>query len=266
MPVTRQGGSTVMSPRSRTCQMHLSPPSRATCPSTASLPRARTLGGSARLAGATFASACAASNSRNERCRTSGLYSSTFSKRRAQWASHDRTLFDAYGYAKRALEHMEEFVRALQMPLLQALRDAAGGGEQTAALFWKGGRLGRTRWGRISTPFRVPANAPTWRVRAGVITWTPPAAFFIQAAPEQRWDRRVLSPAARAVVDQLTAGSFDRTWMQTFLALTDDLVTSNDLEERVLDWAHLRFVELVRSGLFELPIDEFGTPRPPDDE
>lgn len=180
----------------------------------------------------------------------------------------DPALFDAYAQTKLALDHMEEFVLALQTPLLQALRDALGGDESAASLYWKSGRrLGRTRTGRISIPFRVPAAERSWRVRAGVISWTPPASFFVQPGPDQRWDRRAFSPEARAAVDALIGGGrFEGKWMAAFLPFDENLISSTEFEERIVGWAHERFAELVGSGLLSLPIEALGDAGAPDGE
>jgi hypothetical protein len=105
-----------------------------------------------------------------------------------------------------------------------------------------------------------------WRVRAGVITWNPPAAFFVQPAPDQRWDRRHFSTDARAAVDELVRGQFEPEWMAAYLPFDDQLVTSPQLEERVLEWAHDRFGDLAGSGLFSLPIEALGDATVPDAE
>ena len=179
----------------------------------------------------------------------------------------DPALFDAYGRTKLALDHMEEFVRAIQTPLLQALRQALGGDEDAAGLYWKSGRrLGRTRWGRISIPFRAPASERPWRVRAGVISWQPPASFFVQLAPDQRWDRRVFSPEVRTAVDELTRREFEPKWMAAYLPFDDSLVSSTKLEERVVEWAHHRFADLVNSGVLSVRIDALGNATAPDGE
>ncbi len=108
----------------------------------------------------------------------------------------DPELFAAYSRTRRALLHMEEFLRAVEMPLLQALREARGAGEDKAALYWgRGRKLARTRIGGMSIPFRVPADSRSVRVRAGVMSWNPPvASFFVRCSPDQRWDRRLLLP------------------------------------------------------------------------
>jgi hypothetical protein len=169
----------------------------------------------------------------------------------------DPELFAAYGQTRRAIIHIEDLLRSIQVPLLNALRDALGG-EEAAGLYWKSGRrFGRTRWARISIPFRVPADGP-WRVRAGFISWNPPAAFFVQAGPDQRWDRRRFSPAARLAVDAAVASGFDPLWMADYLPVDDQLVTSERLEERLVEWAHGRFAALRETGLLALPITELG--------
>jgi len=176
----------------------------------------------------------------------------------------DPRLFTAYGEVRQALIHMEEFMRVLRVPLLQALRAARGGDEHAAGFYWKQPRFGRTRHGRISVPFRVPADGP-WRVRAGVISWHPPTpSFFVQCGPDQRWDRRHVEGAARDAVEALVAGGFDSQWMAAYLPLTDEVISPDALEERVLAWAHDRFADIERSGFFAVPADAFGAAKAPD--
>lgn len=178
----------------------------------------------------------------------------------------DPELFAAYGEARRAILHIEELLRSIQTPLLQALRDARGGDEGAASFYWKSGRrLGRTRLARISVPFRVPADGP-WRVRAGFISWNPPASFFVQAGPDQRWDRRRFSPEARRAVDAAVARGFDPTWMAAYRPLDEAFLAEDRLEERLVAWAHERFVDLVETGLVELPLSELGDAAPPADD
>lgn len=178
----------------------------------------------------------------------------------------DQELFAAYGQARRAIMHIEDLLRSIQTPLLQALQDAVGIGEPGAAFYWKSARrFGRTRWARISVPFRVPADGP-WRVRVGFISWNPPASFFIQAAPDQRWDRRRFSPEARMAVDAAIERGFDPTWMAAYLPLDEALLTSSRLEERIVVWARERFGDLVESGLLGIPVDALGGVADPDVE
>ena len=178
----------------------------------------------------------------------------------------DPRLFDAFAQARLATKHMEEFLRVLGTPLLQALVDARGGHTDAASLYWpRGGRFSRSRWGKLDIPFRVPAGGP-WRVRAGIIGWSPPSAFYVQPGPNQRWDTRLFGPEAQAAVAELVAGEFEPKWMRAYLELDDALVLSPKLEETVLKWAHDRFADIERSGLFALPIESLGDMVPPDEE
>lgn len=172
----------------------------------------------------------------------------------------DPELFDAFARARVAAKHMDDFLRVLQAPLLNALRDALGGGENVAGLYWASGRrFARTRWGRLDIPFRVPAGGPG-RVRAGLIGWNPPATFYVQPAPDQRWDRQQFRPEAERALKALLDAGFDPVYMRQYLRLDAELTSASDLEERVVTWAHARFVELAQSGLLELPVEAFGVP------
>lgn len=176
-------------------------------------------------------------------------------------------LFDAFAQAREANRHMEEFLRVLERPLLEALQDVLGGQDQ-ASLYWKrGGRFSRaTHSNRIDIPFRVPKDGPG-RVRAGIMGWSPPATFYVAPVPSQRWTTRSFSPLAQEAVDLLVAGGhFDAEWMHAHLGLTEDLIRSDKLEQTVVEWAHERFVELRESGLFAVPVDALGRSGDADEE
>jgi len=163
----------------------------------------------------------------------------------------DPELFDAFARARLATLHMEEFLRALETPLLQALRAALGGADDVASFYWKrGGRFSRTKWGRMDIPFRVPAGGPA-RVRAGLLGWKAPAAFYVEPNPGHVWVRR--RPDARDVVRFLVARGFDREYLRAYLRLEADVVRAADLEERVVGWARDRFGDVVASGILDLP-------------
>ena len=173
-------------------------------------------------------------------------------------------LFGDFARARLATRHMEEFLRVLVHPLLDALRDVLGG-EDSAGLYWKNhGRFSRASHSNtIDIPLRVPAGGP-WRIRAGVIGWTPPAAFYISPAPNQRWSRRQFAPEVRTSVEKLVAGEFEPEWMTAYLKLTEELVLAPDLEEQVISWARARFVDLRDSGLLSFDVRQLGDARPPD--
>jgi hypothetical protein len=149
--------------------------------------------------------------------------------------------------------------------LLDALRDVLGGDEQ-AGLYWKNPRrFSRSAHSNtVDVPLRVPATGP-WRVRAGLIGWVPPAAFYVSPAPNQRWSRRHFMPEVRRAVDKLVAGEFEPEWMTAYLPLTEELILAPDLEEQVVSWAHARFVDIRESGLLAFDVKQLGDARPPDD-
>jgi hypothetical protein len=169
----------------------------------------------------------------------------------------DPQLFDAFARGSRANRHMEDFLRVLETPLLQALQNVLGGPAQ-ASLYWKRpGRFSRARWGKIDIPFRVPAGGPG-RVRAGLIGWEPPVSFYVQPVPNQRWDLRKFSAEAQLAVDRLTSGDFEPKYMRAYLDLDDGLLASERLAEQILEWATERFADLRASGLLDLPVEALG--------
>lgn len=178
----------------------------------------------------------------------------------------DPALFDAFAAARLATRHMEEFLRVLEAPLLIALRETIGRGDAGAGPYWKrDGRFSRAKWGKLDIPFRVPADGP-WRVRAGLIGWQPPTAFYVQPAPSHRWDTRRLSGPAAMSVTALLAQGWDRRWLRKYLALDAEIVESGVLEERVLGWARGRFEELQASGLLDIPAGTLGPTSGPDED
>jgi len=149
-----------------------------------------------------------------------------------------------------ARRHMEDFLRVLERPLLGALREAVGRGEQGASLYWKSGRFSATKWGKLDIPFLVPADGKG-RVRAGLLGWRPPTSFFVEASPGHIWIRR--RPDARDAVRMLVERGFHPEHLRAYMELTAEVVSSDDLEERIVAWASQGFRAIVESGILELP-------------
>ena len=168
-------------------------------------------------------------------------------------------LFDVFARARVATDHVAEFLRSIEQPLVGALRMAVGEGEAGADLLWpRGGTFARDRWGRIAIPFRVRGSTDP-RVYAGVYGWEPPTSFFVQPAPNRRWDRGVRSEVRHAV-ETLVAASFDQKWMRAYRSLDGKDVPWATLEQDIVQWAHDRFAEIEHSGLFALPLESLATP------
>jgi hypothetical protein len=187
----------------------------------------------------------------------------------------DPALFDAWHSIRLAAKHADEFLRAIRVPLLQALRDVLGGGDATADFYraqrGKGQPVISKSWnGIIDIPFRVPADGHLG-VRAGVFAFNPPTRFYVSPHHGRRLSARRarLSDAGRAGLDRLLAGEFREYDLHAFLPLDAALLTSPTFEEDVVGWAHARFSELAASGLLSEQ-HQIGVPTsgelPPEDE
>jgi hypothetical protein len=141
------------------------------------------------------------------------------------------------------------------------------GGDDRAAFYWKNNkRFSRNSHSNaLDLPFRVPADGP-WRVRAGLIGWTPPAAFYVTPGPSQRWSTRRFAPDVRVAVDTLVRAGFEPDWMTAYLPLTPALLADPRLDELVVEWAHQRFAEIRDSGLLDFPIEALGNVAAPNAE
>jgi hypothetical protein len=162
-------------------------------------------------------------------------------------------LFRALERVRVAGKHIEEFVRAVQLPLYEALLDALGGDETSAAIYrTRGGGLyvGKSWNGIIETAFRIPPTGPP-AVRAGVFGFNPPVRFFVAPHQGRRWAARVarLEPEAQAAVRFLIERGFRDHDLHAFLELDDDRLVSPTLEEDIVEWAHDRFSNIAQSGL-----------------
>lgn len=167
----------------------------------------------------------------------------------------DQQLFDVWPSIRLAASHADQFLGAIQVPLLQALRDALGG-EETSADFYraqrgKGKPVVSKRWnGIIDVQFRVPGDGHEG-IRAGIFAYNPPTRFYVSPQRGRRISARRarLSDAGRAGFDRLVAGAFREYDLHAFLPLDAGLLESPTFEEDIVAWAHERFLELVDSGL-----------------
>jgi len=161
-------------------------------------------------------------------------------------------LFAMLGQLRSSAKHAVEFMKALQMPLYEALVQALGGDETAAALYkTRGGGLyiGRSWNGIIETAFRIPPTGPP-RIRAGVFAYKPPVRFFVAPHTGRRWITRLgrLSPEAQAAVRFLIDHGFRDHDLHSFLELDENTLLSPTLED-IVEWAHARFVDIVNSGI-----------------
>jgi hypothetical protein len=168
-------------------------------------------------------------------------------------------LFGVFEQLRAARKHTDEFVGALQMPLLEALVDALGGDPNAASVYLtKGGRMHIARsWNAITdTIFLVPAKGQQ-RIRAGVFAYNPPARFFVAPKNGRTWIARLskLSSEAKQAVEFLISRGFRDSDLHVFLLLDEQRLLSPTLEEEVVEWAHDRFVDIVESGLLACIVD-----------
>jgi hypothetical protein len=171
-------------------------------------------------------------------------------------------LFRLFGELRAVMKHTDEFVEALQMPLLEALVDALGGGEGAADIHrGRGGRMhiARSRNAITDIIFRVPASGAQ-RIRAGLFAYNPPVRFYVAPMSGRTWVARMarLSPSAQEAVRYLISRGFRDRDLHSFFELDEQTLRSPTLEENVVEWTHARFVDIVESGLLECTTEPFG--------
>jgi hypothetical protein len=170
----------------------------------------------------------------------------------------DPELFAAWSVIRRAGDHAEDFLKTLQLPLLDRLRAALGGGDGAADFYRKqrgrGGPVISKSWnGIVDLPFRVPADGSP-SIRAGIFAYNPPTRFYVAPQHGRRLaaKRHRLPARGQEAVERLVQRGFREYDLHAFLNLDDDLLASRELEEHVVEWSHARFVDLVASRLLEL--------------
>ena len=168
----------------------------------------------------------------------------------------DPGLFKTWAGYYDARKHMIDFMNHVREPLLDALREARGPGLQPSdrsglAAFAKPGKIVvvRTSLGKVSVRFRVPADGRTNRRVFGVgvnrVSWSkrPSLRRTPRSAPRSRGS---LSSASRTGETRIR-----------FFGVTCDsrtgLIRSDNLETRVVEFAHSSFEKLVASGFLDLP-------------
>jgi PD-(D/E)XK nuclease superfamily len=168
-------------------------------------------------------------------------------------------LFEVYGHMRTAAAHTDRFLEVLRHPLLDALRSARGGGKDKADLAGDPKRkpvIMRSRNGAAEIPFVVPAGGRI-RVRAGLFAYDPPTRFAIAPHGAERLTAS-LDPREVRVRDALIdAGFRERKGQQrdlrALLDLDEEILRSDQLEERIVDWARCKFMAMEEAGFFALP-------------
>jgi hypothetical protein len=168
----------------------------------------------------------------------------------------DVDLFAAWALKRRAGLHVEAFVEAVRWPVMAALRDLLGGGEDAADFYrGRGGRpvLSRSHWGKADMPIRVPGNGPL-RLRAGAFGWDPPARFYVTPDEGRRWVTGLASlpDEGRDAVRLLVGRGFRDRDLHAFLDLDGARLASPTLEQDVVKWVHARFQDVIESGLLSV--------------
>jgi hypothetical protein len=167
-------------------------------------------------------------------------------------------LFDVYGQMRAATRHTDDFLEVMRYPLLDALREALGGGEASAGLGGSSRKSVITRSrgeGAAEIPFAVPEGGPT-RVRAGLFAYYPPARFCV--APHGA--RRLLTSQNErdvAVCQKLIDAGFrppegPQRDLRALRPLDHELLESGRLEEELRAWAGKQFKAMADAGFFEL--------------
>jgi hypothetical protein len=178
-------------------------------------------------------------------------------------------LFRLFGELRAVMKHTDEFVEALQIPLLEALVNALGGSEGAADIHrGRGGRMhiARSRNAITDIIFRVPASGEQ-RIRAGLFAYNPPVRFYVAPMSGRTWVARMagLSPNAQDAVRFLISRGFRDRDLHSFLELDEHTLRDPNLEENVVEWTHARFVDIVESGLLECTTEPVDL-SPQDDE
>lgn len=178
-------------------------------------------------------------------------------------------LFRVFAQLRETRLHTDEFVEALQMPLLEALVKALGGDSQAASIYkTTGGKMHVARsWNAITDSiFLVPADGAQ-RIRAGLFAYNPPVRFYVAPKNGRTWVARLakLPPEAQESVKFLFARDFRNHDLHAFLELDETLLLGPSLEEDIVEWAHARFVDIAQSGLLTHTVEP-AAPEGSDDE
>jgi hypothetical protein len=184
----------------------------------------------------------------------------------------DPGLFKTWAGYYDARKHMIDFMNHVREPLLEALREALGPGlpadeRHHLAAYRRPGKakivVVKPRLGKVPVRFRVPADGPE-RISTGLWGWGEPR--FVVEVPYPRSGTR----RERVAITSLLGLGFEN-WREKdqvlwrHMPLDDELIQSDELEGRVLGFAHESFEKLVASGLLDLPPGEAGA-LPEDEE
>lgn len=163
----------------------------------------------------------------------------------------DIDLFRAWERAVPARDHAVDLVDALQVPLLEALRDALGAMDPVergaATDLYTVGQKKRTVQPSqkiIELRFRVPAGGAT-AVRCGLFAHNANLRFFV--APG--FPAATLPDEAHDARRALVASGFRPSDLHAFLVLDDETLARETLQEELVEWAAAHFRDLVDSGL-----------------
>jgi hypothetical protein len=170
----------------------------------------------------------------------------------------DANLFATLSTVRRAADHADDFLKALQQPLIEGLRHALGPHNLTADFYRAQRGIGRPviskRWsGILDLQFRVPADSKVSSLRAGLFAYNPPTRFYVAPQHGRRLSarRQYLPESHRHAVEELVRLGFRDYDLHAFYDLTEERLASPTLEEDIVRWAHDRFAELAQSGLLQ---------------
>jgi len=179
----------------------------------------------------------------------------------------DIDLFRAWAKYGPARQHMIDFVDTLRRPLLEVLRDALavtqpGVGRADLADFVSRGtktpRVVVPRLGHVAVGFRIPASGPE-RLQAGMHHGHGEPGFVIDVhAPD--------TPARTPAFNKLSPNGFWE-WPKgvgSDLSLTNELLLSADLQEKVIEFSRTRFQMIADSGI--LALQPAAVPQDEDDD
>ena len=172
----------------------------------------------------------------------------------------DPSLFKTWAGYYDARKHMVDFMNHMREPLLEALREALGpelsqDERHHLAAYRRPGKakivVVKPRLGKVPVRFRVPADGQE-RISTGLWGWGEPR--FVVEVPYPKAG----TSGELAAITKLLGQGFEN-WrdkdqvLWRYFSLDDELIQSDELESRVLEFAHESFKTLVASGFLDLP-------------
>jgi hypothetical protein len=171
----------------------------------------------------------------------------------------DDELFKAWAKFPNARAHLTDFVDTLRRRAFETLiLELTSAAESDQALphtakevtAGKAGSVVRSRFGKIVIPYQVPADRPGERLWIGL--WGHSKPRFMVEIP---WPADSDPVRQARVVEYLLAAGFE-SWkdrqLTRYLPLDDALLSSQDLEERVLSFVGESFRIIAQSGVLAL--------------